>query len=61
MPNAVTPERIERAIHTVADAMVKHNRPGLIDTIKRLEDDLKRLRSEADPIEYAKQILSKVQ
>jgi hypothetical protein len=32
---AVTVERIERAIRTVADMMVKHDRQRLVDTIKR--------------------------
>jgi hypothetical protein len=54
---AVTVERIERAIRTVADMMVKHGRPRLMDTIKRLEAERDRLRNETDPIEYAKQIL----
>jgi hypothetical protein len=57
MTSAVTIERVERAIRTVADMMVKHRRPQLMDTIKRLEAERDRLRNETDPIEYAKQIL----
>ena len=57
--SAVTLERLERAIRIVADMMVKHNRPGLIEHIKRLEAERDRLRKEADPMAYAKQILSK--
>jgi hypothetical protein len=53
----VTVERIERAIHIVADMMVKHDRPGLMATIRRLEAERDRLRNETDPMEYAKQIL----
>jgi hypothetical protein len=55
----VTMARIERAIHIVADMMVKHNRPRLIVHIRRLEAELDRLRNETDPMAYAKQILSK--
>ena len=56
----ITIERLERAIRIVADMMVKHNRPGLIVTIRRLEAERDRLRNETDPIAYAKQILSQV-
>jgi hypothetical protein len=56
----VTIERLERAIHIVADVMVKHRRPGLIATIRRLEAERDRLRSETDPMEYAKELLSKL-
>jgi hypothetical protein len=56
----LTVERLDRAIRTVADVMVKHNRPGLILTIRRLEAERDRLRNETDPIEYAKQIIAKV-
>ncbi len=56
---AVTVDRIERDIHIVADVMVKHKRRGLIDTIRILEAERDRLRNETDPLEYAKQILSK--
>jgi hypothetical protein len=57
---AVTVERLERAIRIVADMMVKHNRPGLIVTIRRLEAERDRLRNETEPIAYAKQILWQV-
>jgi hypothetical protein len=57
MTGTVTVERIERAIVTVAAVMVKHSRPRLMDTIKRLEAERDRLRNETDPIGYAKQIL----
>jgi hypothetical protein len=56
---AVTIERLESAITIVADMMVKHNRPSLGVTLKRLEAERDRLRNEADPIEYAKQILAR--
>ena len=56
----VTVERIARAIRIVADMMLKHKRPGLIVTIRRLEAERDRLRNETDPLEYAKQIISKV-
>jgi hypothetical protein len=56
-PDAITIERIERAIHIVAEMMVKHDRPRLMATILRLEAERDRLRNETDPIEYAKQIL----
>jgi hypothetical protein len=53
----VTVERLERAIHIVADMIMKHDRPRLITTIRRLEAERDRLRNETDPMEYAKQIL----
>jgi len=56
----VTVERIDRAIRIVADMMLKHKRPGLIVTIRRLEAERDRLRNETDPLEYAKEILSMV-
>jgi hypothetical protein len=56
----VTVERIERAIRIVADMMLKHERRGLIDTIRRLEDERDRLRNETDPLEYARQIILNV-
>ena len=40
--------------------MVRHDRPGLIVTIRRLESELDRLRNETEPMEYARKILSKV-
>jgi hypothetical protein len=59
-PNdAITIERIERATRIVADMMVKHDRPRLMATIRRLEAERDRLRNETDPIEYAKQILQR--
>jgi hypothetical protein len=59
MTTPITIERIESAIETVADMMVRHNRRGLSVTIQRLESERDRLRNETDPIEYAKQILAR--
>jgi hypothetical protein len=55
--NSITIERLESAITIVADMMVKHERRGLMVTIRRLEAERDRLRNEADPIEYAKKII----
>jgi hypothetical protein len=56
---AITIERIERAIHAVAEAMVEHNLPGLLIYMRRLEAERDRLLSEVDAIEYANAILRK--
>jgi hypothetical protein len=55
----VTTERIDRAIKTVAEAMVEHNLPGLLVYIRRLEAERDRLLQEVDAIDYASQILRK--
>jgi hypothetical protein len=60
MSSEVTVERLERAIQTVAEVMLKHNRPRLKETIQILEAERDRLRAETDPMEYARNILSKV-
>jgi uncharacterized protein (UPF0335 family) len=59
MSAPVTIERLDRAIDIVAKMMVKHQRPGLIDAIERLEVERDLLRSEIDPMEYARQILTR--
>jgi hypothetical protein len=58
-PVAVTVERIERAIRTVARAVVKHNMPHLIVTIRFLEAEQGKLRQQTAAMDYAKEILAK--
>jgi hypothetical protein len=55
----VTTERIDRAIRTVAKAMVEHNLPGLMVYIRRREAERDRLLQEVDAIDYANQLLRK--
>jgi HAMP domain-containing protein len=55
----VTAERIERAKHTVARMMVKHNMPQLIVTIRFLEAEQDKLREQTAAMDYAKEILLK--
>ena len=59
MTAPVTLERLERAIKTIAEAMVEHNLPGLETYVRRLEAEGDRLLSEGDAIEYARAILRK--
>jgi hypothetical protein len=57
-PEAVTVDRIEHAIHIVADVMVKHD-IDLMPTIRRLEAERDRLRQKTVGMDYAKEILRK--
>jgi hypothetical protein len=59
LPGAVTIERLEHAITTVADMMVKHDIPQLIVTIRYLEAERDKLRQETAAMDYAKEILRK--
>jgi hypothetical protein len=54
---AVTAERIERAIDTVARMMVKHDMPHLIITIRRLETERDQLRQATSAMDYAREIV----
>jgi hypothetical protein len=54
----VTVERIERAIHIVAEMMVKHDMP-LGPTIRYLEAERVKLQRETTDMDYAKQILAR--
>jgi HAMP domain-containing protein len=56
---AVTVERIDRAMHTVASMMVKHDMPHLIVTIRFLEAAQEKLQQETAAMDYAKEILRK--
>jgi hypothetical protein len=58
MSNAVTPERIERAIRTVAELMVKHEM-DLMPTIRQLEAERDKLRQKTVHMNYAREILKK--
>ena len=58
MSNAVTPERIERAIRTVAELMVKHEM-DLMPTIRQLEAERDKLRQKTADMDYAKAIVAK--
>jgi hypothetical protein len=53
---AVTVERIERAICTVADAMVTHDM-DLSDTIRFLEAERDKLRQKTTAMDHAREIL----
>jgi hypothetical protein len=55
----VTVERIERAIKMTAEAIVRHNLPEIVPTLKRLETERDRLLQEGDPIAYAKRLLAR--
>jgi hypothetical protein len=59
-PAAVTVERIERGKRTVARAMVKHDMPHLIVTIRFLEAEQDKLRQQTAAMDYAKEILAKM-
>jgi hypothetical protein len=54
----VTTERLDRAIDTVADVMVKHD-IDLMPTIRRLEAERDKLRQKTAAMDYAKEILRK--
>jgi hypothetical protein len=54
----VTIDRLERAIHTVADMMVKHDMP-LGPTIRYLEAEREKLMRETSDMDYAREILAK--
>lgn len=56
----VTVERLERAIATTARVMVDYDLPQLLPTLKRLEAECERLRSDGDPIEYARRLVSSI-
>jgi len=51
--------RIQRARETVARAMVKHDMPHLIVTIRFLEAEQDKLRQQTAAMDYAKEILAK--
>jgi hypothetical protein len=57
----LTVERLDRAIKTVADSMLRHNLPQLITTIRRLEAERDRLarqvEEERTALDYAREIL----
>ena len=55
----LTVERIDRAMHTVASMMVKHDKPHLIVTIRFLEGAQEKLQQETAAMDYAKEILRK--
>jgi hypothetical protein len=55
---SVTIERIERAIATVAEVMVKHDMQ-LGPTIRFLEAERDKLRQATDDMDHAKQILGR--
>jgi hypothetical protein len=57
-PFAVTIERIERAINTVATAMVTHSMP-LGPTIRFLEAERDKLLRETTDMDHAKSILAR--
>lgn len=54
----VTVERLEHAIKITARAMVQHNLPQIMPTLRRLEAERDRLNSEPDAIEYARRLLA---
>jgi hypothetical protein len=58
MTSAVTIERLERAINTVATMMVKHD-IDLSDTIRYLEAERDKLSRKTTAMDYAKQILAR--
>jgi hypothetical protein len=51
-------ERIERAIKITAAAMVRHDLPQLMPTLRRLEAERDRLVREDDPLGYARKVLA---
>lgn len=52
-------ERLDRAIAVTAYVMQRHNLPQLLATLKWLEAEREQLRSDGDPIEYAKRVLER--
>ena len=58
MTDAVTVERLEQAIRTVATMMVKHDMP-LGPTIRFLEAERDKLQQETSDMRYAREILPK--
>jgi hypothetical protein len=56
--SAVTVERIERAIDTVAKMMVKHDM-DLSDTVRYLEAERDKLQRKTVAMDYAKEILAR--
>jgi hypothetical protein len=52
-----TIERLDRAIRITAAAMVRHDLPQLLPTLRRLEAERDRMVEEGDPMEYAKRLL----
>ena len=54
----VTIDRIERAIHTVATMMVKHDM-DLSPTIERLEAERDKLQRATSVMDYAREIVAK--
>ena len=56
MTAPVTVERLDRAIHTVAEMMVKHGLP-LGPTIRFLKAERDKLLRETDDMAYARSIL----
>jgi hypothetical protein len=54
----ITVERIERAIHIVADMMVRHGL-SLGPTIRFLEAERDKLQRETTDMDYARQILAR--
>jgi hypothetical protein len=56
----ITIERLERAIKTIAAAMVEHDLPGLLVYIRCLETERNRILQQADAIEYAKELWAKI-
>jgi hypothetical protein len=57
--SAVTIERLDRAIDTVAQMMVNHDMQQLIVTIRHLEAERDRLRQETGAMDYAKEVIRK--
>jgi hypothetical protein len=58
MTAPVTIERLDRAIKTTADSMVRFNLPQIMPTLKRLEAERDNMIKNGDPIEYAKRLLA---
>jgi hypothetical protein len=52
-------ERLDNAIAVTAYVMQRHGLPQLLPTLKRLEAELEKLRTDGDPIEYAKGVLER--
>jgi hypothetical protein len=55
----ITIERLDNAIAVTAYVMQRHKLPQLLPTLKRLEAELEKLRTDGDPIEYAKRVLER--
>jgi hypothetical protein len=56
----LTAERLERVIAITAYAMVRHNLPQILPTLKRLEAERDRLLHEGDPLDYAQRVLDRI-